>query len=442
MPNVRRLLSRGVHSVLKTTDPPISIPSWSVMFTGVDPGTLGLYGFRHRKEFSYTETYGPSSKMAVPSVWELLSDAGRRLCLIGMPPGYPPLPIHGISISDFLTPAGATDWTHPPELAAELETRFGRYHFDVTFRASERRQLYRDIVQMTQQRWAIAEELYQREPWDVFAVHEIGVDRLHHAYTKFFDPTHPAFVPGNPFEHVVEEYYGIVDDCIGRLLANVPEDAVVLVASDHGSMPMAGCFCINSWLAEHGYLAYRTPPRGPTPFEKVEVDWSRTKVWGAGGYYARLFYNIRGREAEGIVPRSEVPALRKKLESELAELTGPDGAPMPVRILDPEKIYENVVGDPPDLMAYFGDLKWRSAGSVGHPGLYLKENDTGPDDAVHSYDGIFALYDPRAATGAKIAPQQIRDVAPTILELAGLPVPKHVQGRPIAAALPSLRTSR
>ncbi|HXQ93969.1 MAG TPA: alkaline phosphatase family protein [Thermoplasmata archaeon] len=442
MPNVRRLLARGAHSVLRSTDPPISIPSWPVMLTGVDPGTLGLYGFRHRKSFSYTETYGPTSKLPVPSVWELFSSAGRRVCTIGMPLGYPPLPVNGLAISDFLTPAGATDWTYPPSLAHEIEGRYGHYRFDVTFRASERRQLYRDIVQMTQQRWAIAEDLYQREPWDVFAIHEIGVDRLHHAYTKYFDPSHQAFVPGNPFEHVVEEYYGIVDECIGRLLATAPEDAVVVIVSDHGSMPMAGCFCINSWLAERGYLKFRTVPTEPTPFEKCDVDWATTTVWGAGGYYARLFFNVRGRDPQGTVDPADVPALRARLLGQLGELKGPDGGAMPVRILDPHTAYRSVVGDPPDLMAYFGELKWRSAGSVGHPGLYLKENDTGPDDAVHSYDGVFALYDPRATAGTELAPQAIMDVAPTLLAIGGLPIPAHVQGRRIPADVPSLASDR
>jgi predicted AlkP superfamily phosphohydrolase/phosphomutase len=438
MPNVQRLLAKGVHSVLRSTEPPISIPSWPVMLTGVDPGTLGLYGFRHRKAFSYTETYGPTSKLPVPSVWEQFSDAGRRVCLIGMPPGYPPLPVNGLAISDFLTPAGATDWTHPASLAHDLESRYGRYRFDVTFRASERRQLYRDIVQMTQQRWAIAEDLYQRGPWDVFAIHEIGVDRVHHAYTKYFDPSHDAFVPGNPFEHIVEEYYAIVDECIGRLLAHVPDDAVVVVASDHGSMPMSGCFCINSWLEQHGYLKFRTQAVGPTPFEKCDVDWDHTTIWGAGGYYARLFYNIRGRDPQGIVAPEEVPALKARLMRELSDLKAPDGGPMPVRFLDPVTTYQSVVGDPPDLMAYFGELKWRSAGSMGHPGLYLKENDTGPDDAVHSYNGIFALHDPRATGGELLSPQVILDVAPTLLAIGGLPIPPHIQGRRIVADVPCL----
>jgi predicted AlkP superfamily phosphohydrolase/phosphomutase len=442
MPNVRALLAHGVHSVLRSTQPPISIPSWPVMLTGVDPGTLGLYGFRHRRNFSYTETYGPTSKLPVPSVWELFSSAGRRVCAVGMPPGYPPLHLNGIAISDFLTPTGAADWTYPASLGPELESKFGKYRFDVTFRATERPQLYRDIVQMTQQRWAIAEELYQRERWDVFAIHEIGVDRLHHAYTKYFDPTHQAFVPGNPFEHVVEEYYAIVDECIGRLLAHVPRNAVVVIASDHGSMPMSGCFCINSWLAQNGYLKFRTVPTTPTPFEKCDVDWANTSAWGAGGYYARLFFNVRGRETQGIVPPAEVPALRERLVRELSMLKGPTGAPMPVRFLDPWTAYQSVVGDPPDLMVYFGELRWRSAGSVGHPGLYLAENDTGPDDAVHSYDGVFVLSDPMATEGTKISEQGIRDVAPTLLALAGVPIPAHVQGRAIRANVPALAPAK
>ena len=244
-----------------------------------------------------------------------------------MPPGYPPLALNGLSISDFLTPAGATDWTYPPSLAAELEVPVRPVPVRRDVPRVERRQLYRDIVQMTQQRWAIAEELYQRGPWDVFAIHEIGVDRLHHAYTKYFDPSHEAFVPGNPFEHVVEEYDGIVDECIGRLLAYVPDDAVVVIASDHGSMPMSGCFCINSWLAERGYLKFRTPPTGPTPFEKCDVDWAHTTVWGAGGDYARLFVNVRGRDPQGTVPPEDVPALKARLARELAELTGPGRRP-------------------------------------------------------------------------------------------------------------------
>ena len=35
---------------------------------------------------------------------------------------------------------------------------------------------------------------------------------------------------------------------------------------------------------------------------------------------------------------------------------------------------------------------YRSAGTVGHGKLFLDENDTGPDDAVHDWDGVFIAW--------------------------------------------------
>ncbi|MGA7860303.1 MAG: alkaline phosphatase family protein [Thermoplasmata archaeon] len=430
MPNVRRLYEHGARAPLRSTDPPITVPAWPVMFTGYDPGSIGFYGFRHRRNRSYLETYVPSSTLLpVPTLWQLLSQRGRRVTVIGMPPGYPAPAVNGFYISDFLTPAGRTDYTYPPALRGEIESRFGPYRFDVVFRAEERVQLYQDILAMTRQRFAIAEQLLGREPWDVFAIHEIGTDRLHHAYWKYFDRTHPEFVPGNRFENVATEYYAEVDRLIGRLLAIAGDDTLVLIASDHGSMAMSGCFCINQWLVEHGYLVLRQPAAPGTPLEKADVDWARTKAWGAGGYYARLFFNVKGREPQGLVTVEELPALQERLVRELTALRGPDGTPLRVDVLDPKVIYREVRGDPPDLMFYFGELRWRSAGTLGHPTLFLKENDTGPDDAVHGFDGVFLLYDPRRPEGRDIGPQKILDVMPTLLHLMGEEIPPKVQGR-------------
>ncbi len=432
MPNLRRILPGAWTAPLRTTDPPISLPAWAVMFTGVDPGTLGMYGFRHRLHHSYSQTYGPAAdRLPVPSLWQILSDRGWRSAVIGMPPGYPPPNLNGVYISDFTTPEGALNWTSPPELGTEIVQRHGPYRFDVTFRAAEREQLYRDIVKMTQERFAIAEELYLREPWDVFAVHEVGTDRLHHAYTKYFDPQHPDYKPGNPFEFVLEDYYRVIDRSIGRLLALIDERTIVVLSSDHGSMPMLGGFCINQWLAEKGYLKLTGPVAAGTPIERAPVDWSQTTVWGAGGYYARLFFNVRGREPSGAVDPAQLPELKRKLLEELGRERTPEGRPMATHILAPADLYREVTGDPPDLMVYFDDLRWRSAGTMGYPTNLLHENDIGPDDAVHSRNGVLLVRDPRAPEGGKLPAQDILDVTPTILELLGEPLPAHLQGRPI-----------
>jgi predicted AlkP superfamily phosphohydrolase/phosphomutase len=441
MPTVSALLDAGVSGALRTTDPPISLPAWAVMFTGYDPGSLGIYGFRHRLDHSYTRTYVPrSTLLEVPTLFGLLSDRGRRVGVLGMPPGFPPPKVNGFYISDFLTPPESTDVTYPPELRAELEAKFGRYRFDVPFRAEERDVLYRQISEMTRQRWQVAEALYTREPWDLFALHEIGTDRLHHAFWKYIDPAHPKFTAGNQFEHVAEDYFRDLDRSIGRLLSHIDSDTLVAVVSDHGMMPMLGCFCINQWLIEKGYLTLAGPvPKPGTPLEKAEVDWSRTRAWGAGGYYARIFFNLKGRDPEGIVDPLELPRLRADLEKELADIRRPGGTALPVRVLDPQTLYREVRGDPPDLMVYFDDLRVRSAGTLGHPTNFLEENDTGPDDAVHGTEGAFLFYDPKVEDGRGGIHLDAIDLMPTLLRAMGEELPAGLQGRPVLDAIPRAR---
>ena len=124
------------------------------------------------------------------------------------------------------------------------------------------------------------------------------------------------------------------------------------------------------------------------------------------------------------------------MTQDLSRLVGPTGAPMSAQVIDPHTIYRKVTGDPPDLMVYFDELRWRSAGSIGHPTLYLRENDTGPDDAVHGFDGVFVAYDPAVKDGRSIPTVQVLDVLPTLLSIIGEPIPAHVQGKVVAEARP------
>jgi predicted AlkP superfamily phosphohydrolase/phosphomutase len=435
MPRLKSVLDRSRYGTLLSCDPPITVPAWAVMFTGMDPGSLGLYGFRHRRPSSYSEMYSPTPQMlTAPPLWSVLSRTGRRVAVIGMPPGYPPPTVNGLYISDFLTPDGAKDFVTPAALAPEIESVSGGYDFDITFRAEDRPRAERELFEMTRKRWKVARHLWQKESWDLFAIHEIGTDRLHHAFWKFFDPNHPRFVPGSAFADIADRYYALLDEEIGAMLDLVPDDVSILVASDHGSMAMHGCFCINQWLEQEGYLRLKTRRPAPgTSFENVEVDWDRTVAWGAGGYYARIFFNIRGREPRGRLDPGDVPSTVEKMTRQLEAIRRPDGNPLGVRVLDPARVYRTVKGDPPDLMLYFGDLRWRSAGTVGHPSLFLTENDTGPDDAVHSFEGLFAFAEAGRSGAEHLPPQQIIDIGPTLLQHFGLAIPPTMQGRPIAA---------
>jgi predicted AlkP superfamily phosphohydrolase/phosphomutase len=433
-PHLQELFSRSVRGTLRTIDPPITVPAWAVMFSGMDPGTLGIYGFRHRRPGTYWDQYVPSSRTLLqPMVWDRLSRVGKRVCVIGMPPGYPPPTVNGVYISDFLTPDNAQDFVHPLSLRDEVKAAAGgSYTFDVTFRADDRERIGRELTEMTRQHLAVARHLWKKEPWDFFALHEIGPDRLHHTFWKFFDPSHPRYEENARYRELCEEYYRSLDAGIGAWLDEVPDDVRILVVSDHGSQAMQGGFAVNDWLIQKGYLALRGPrPKPGTPLEQVPVDWSKTRAWGAGGYYARIFYNVKGREPEGIVPAKDVPAFEGRLTDDLRAIVGPDGRSLDVDVRPPRSIYREVRGDSPDLMVYFRRASWRSAGTVGYDSLYLAENDTGPDDSVHSFEGVYAVRGASSGAGTVGPEERLIDIGPTVLRMLGIEVPREVQGRPI-----------
>ena len=432
-PRIQKLLGESARGTLLSCDPPITVPAWAVMFSGFDPGSLGLYGFRHRRPGSYDQMYTPTSATPrQPMIWHSLSRIGKKVAVIGMPPGYPPPAVNGVSVSDFLTPDAADDWVNPAGRREELLRVAGGRFFDVRFRVEDRAQVAKDLLEMTRRRWKVARHLWKQERWDLFAIHEIGPDRLHHTFWKYFDESHPRYEPGSEFADVASSFYRALDEEIGEFLEGLDDDVSVVVVSDHGSQPMLGCFCVNEWHIDKGYLALTgRPPRPGTPLEESGVDWSKTSVWAAGGYYARFFFNVRGREPAGIVEPADVPGCVRELRSMLGEIRRPDGAPLGVRLFAPSEVYRRVEGDPPDLMAYFAEPAWRSAGTVGHRRWFLEENDTGPDDAVHSFEGVLSWRDPARPQGRSLAPQKILDVGPTILQRFRVPGVEEMQGRPI-----------
>ena len=137
--------------------------------------------------------------------------------------------------------------------------------------------------------------------------------------------------------------------------------------------------------------------------------------------------------------------MRAELKERLEALGDDQGQPIGTVAHRPEELYAEARGIAPDLLVYFGDLYWRSVGQVGTGTVHVFENDTGPDDANHAHEGLYVLVADGVPAGA--APQRaLHDVAPTLLELLGEPVPAEMEGqsmlRPAAADGPELSASR
>jgi predicted AlkP superfamily phosphohydrolase/phosphomutase len=438
LPNIKSLIESGVWGKLRSTDPPITVPAWMSMMTSKDPGRLGFYGLRNRVDYSYDKmSTANSTFVKEPTVWDILSARGKKVILIGVPQTYPPRPVNGEMVTCFLTPSTDKQFTYPAGLRDEVQRVTGGYILDaVNFRVDEEGKdaVLRTIYDMTEKRFKLARHMVEsRRDWDFFMMVEMGPDRIHHLFWKYTDPDHPKYVPGNKYEDSIHEYYKFVDAQIGGLLKLVDDDTAVLVVSDHGARGMVGGVCLNEWLIREGYLVLNSRPQKALPVEQCDVDWGRTRAWGSGGYYARLMLNVRGREPRGVVePGEEYEQVRAELMDKLAALTDHDGVRMETLAVRPEDVYSEVRGVPPDLFVYFGNLSWRSIGSIWPAApetVYTFENDTGADDANHDWHGIFIMREGEGQSSLRVEGLDLKDVAPTVLSILGVEPPADMKGK-------------
>jgi predicted AlkP superfamily phosphohydrolase/phosphomutase len=249
------------------------------------------------------------------------------------------------------------------------------------------------------------------------------------------DQATPKHEPGNRFENAIREFYRYCDREVGEIASLLPRDTALLVVSDHGARSLQGGICFNEWLIDNGYLTLLDYPSKPTPINQCAIDWSRTRAWGDGGYYGRLFMNVKGREPQGCVDPADYEKVRDELIQGIESIADPAGKSIGSRAYKPADIYREVRNVAPDLMVYFGNLDWRSIGTVGTRALHTFENDTGPDDANHDWHGIFMMKTPHGTTQPMGEQQGLRlyDVGPTALRLAGLQPPEEMIGRSLIA---------
>ena len=430
LPTLSALADAGAYGRLESVVPPITVPAWSCMMSSRTPGDLGIYGFRNRADHSYDGLFiANGSAVKEPRLWDIVGRRGLRSIVLGVPGTFPVRPLNGLMVSCFLTPSTQSQYTFPPALRNEVTDVVGEYLFDCTeFRTEDKDDLLRQIYEMTDKRFALADHFLSTKPWELFAMVEMGTDRIHHGFWKDMDPAHRKHVPGGAYEQAILDYHVHVDGLVANLLRHADDETAVLIVSDHGAKRMDGGIRINEWLRQEGLLGLEREPQGRSSTRECGIDWSRTKVWAEGGYYSRVFLNVEGREPEGTIPAADYERFRDELIERISAIPDDLGRPIPTKVFRPDDVYPEIKGVAPDLIVHFGDLYWRAVGTVGgDEGLYTLDNDTGPDDANHPQHGMFILRAPGVEPGLREG-AHLLDVAPTVLELLGQPVPPAMRG--------------
>lgn len=426
MPFLRAMARRGAHGVLRSCDPPITVPAWAVMTSGKDAGELGLYGFRDRVEGSRALRTATAADLSAPRVWDVLASRGMRSSVLFVPPSHPARAPDGVSMVSCLL-AGEVPTTSPPSLAAELP-----FDLRADVRTEDERSpeaLLSALEEQIHRHFALFEHVLKTTPSEFAMMVEMAPDRLHHGLWPALDPGDPRHAPFARFTRRAEDVYALLDARIARLSEQHPE-ATLVVVSDHGARPLAGGVYVNEVLRRAGLLVLADEPIEPGPLSSAAVDWSRTRAWAEGGYYARVFVNHRSDFPDA--PALDRDAVLREVEAALREVP----SARPHRFVRPAEIFRRTEGRPPDLFAYFGDLSLRSLGAVGTRSIVATpdevETQPGRGGCNHDWDGIFVAQGPGIARRT-LEGAQLIDVGRTLLARLGVEAPADWQGRDLLA---------
>src|SRR5215813_13087196 len=130
LPTFTHLAENGTWGELASSIPCITIPAWASMLSSRDPGVLGCYGFRNRADYSYNNMVtANSAAIKVKRVWDYVGEAGKQSVVLGVPQTYPPRPLNGYMVGDFLTPGTESAFAYPAIFKQVVLNLIPNYHF-------------------------------------------------------------------------------------------------------------------------------------------------------------------------------------------------------------------------------------------------------------------------------------------------------------------------
>ncbi len=472
IPNIRSLAADGISNELESQIPPWTPSAWPSIYTGVNPGKHGVYGFITFDGYDWEVS--TADHVRERTIWDLLDDHGRTSVVVNAPVTYPPAEIDGAIVPGFMSPEEPE--CHPSGLFDELVDAIGEYrvypHYsrdDQQYSESEKMDEYCRLAEM---RGEAFRYLTDRFDPDFGFVQFQKTDTVFHEFE------------GEP-EHV-RRIYEETDEQIGEILDSCDPDCVFLV-SDHGIGPYDNYeFRVNEFLRDLGYLNVSADGKGMpswNPIRNQLRDGESDRTWDIGlmGRLARkasrvgvdprqlvsrlehvgladlvrrhapddvvratskqvdfetstaymrartelgVRINLEGRDPNGIVPQAEYDQVRARLIEQLRDVQTPDGKPVFDDVAPSETYFDGPYADEAvDIVTIPRDFsEFLSAQLLGEQ--------FGPPTEPwnHKMDGIIIAAGDGIDTNASIDDAQLFDVAPTVMAAMGLPYSDRMDG--------------
>lgn len=458
LPTFRKLMKEGVWGELESTVPATTFPAWHSLFTGMNPGELGVFDFvqldRERRKFTTNTT---RSFHGTP-VWDILADYGYKSVLINIPTAKVSKVNGAIVGGAFSDP---TDYFYPPSLKHDLnDLSYQMYPTDLTKSYLSVGDNFEDdgleeLVKKTiVSRFQLGERLIKKFEPDFFALVVFIIDNIQHFFWN---------------EKIVEYSWVLIDKCLGEFIDGRKDSCNIILCSDHGFTGLNKTFFISKYLEREGYLNLHrsfvdrllknikqeqlikiaksirvdTLLRRFIPIERLA---SLLGVFSDVDGRSGRFENLVDWERSKCIPLSNEIYLvcdekeRNKIKLELKERLSSlkiQGEYIIDDVVSGDEVYSGkYVSDAPDLI-----LKPKEGVRVlesPFADTILGDGNVGRWKGKHSNYGIFLIRGPSIKPNI-IKDTRIYDITPTILNIFGIPTEeKGFEGRPINEATETL----
>lgn len=245
LPNLRRLMLESPFLELRSTIPPEPVPSWTSVYTGLNPANHGMLEKMDCLERSLPDLQFFKEEL----FWEKAARAGKRVCvlnpLLARSKGLP----KSLTLAQAGSPESPQENTFPNLLDEPLIPP-----------SSQLAGFCTSLRERTEQQVKVALDFWAREPWDLFFVQLDALDHVQHFLWRYSDPGDPMYPGKNEHTSRILDFYRLFDQVIGRFRSIIPPECVLLVVSSHGhERRCTHRFHVNEWLYEQHFLQPENP---------------------------------------------------------------------------------------------------------------------------------------------------------------------------------------
>lgn len=481
LPTFLRLMEEGIYGPLQSTVPCITPQMWGTIYTGTPASQHGALDFWQRGDNGRFRAINGSDLKQKP-VWDMLAEGGLSSGIVNMPFTYPPRITNGYMISGEDAPGAHRSIADPPELYDEVTAEFGRYRLKDIFPGGRNKSDYltlteEDVIRQTD----VLEYLVKQHPTNLFCAFYSAAAICQH----YFWADMESGDTDNQYRSVIETAYRLLDASIGRLIRAAGPDAQVYVISECGAGPLQSGVNINAWLAQEGFLVYRSrrrKARSGTAKDKsvrtavadmrkrvqgvlqkrlphslyylanrylagtkalvqsyvvnAAIDWGQTRAFSRGKE-GNIFISLKGRDPHGTVERHEYELLCKAIVDRLYALVDPaTGKPAVEKVYRSDELYRGPMqAIAPDITAVWRDgLYCPHEGTRDDTAVFVtrwREYMSWPTSGGHRPNGVLFASGPGIRRGHRIDGASLPDLVPTWLRAFNQPLPAHLEGRVI-----------